>query len=176
MTSHILTGETSRTLVGAIYADRAAATAVASRLIAHVALATWQVSVLHPGDTAFARKLEPEREGIWHTLIRSHVVLGLAGMVLGAVIGGVMVMGNLMSAADSPGAVMAAAVGFCTMGGMMLGGLISLRPDHTRVNERLRGALAEGKWAVVVHPADTDQTRRVTDLLEGSGGEIVRSI
>ncbi|MFW5823969.1 MAG: hypothetical protein ACOCVV_03280, partial [Marinobacter sp.] len=56
---------------------------VAEELCQSTSLSPQQVSVIGPDDDHQGKALEPEDRGIWHTAIRSHVWLGLAGMAGG---------------------------------------------------------------------------------------------
>jgi hypothetical protein len=176
MSAHILSGEASRTLLAAIYPDHEAAERAAASVARRVPFVPWQLSVLQPGDSRFARKVEPERLGIKLTLIRSHVWAGLAGLIAGLLGSGLMIAMGWLGAHNSPGVVTATIATFCTMGGLMLGGLLSLRPDHAYVIEHLHNALAAGKWAVVARPTNKVQTREALSSLDASGGEVLRSV
>ena len=84
MSKMSLFGERSLTLVAATFSDRTTAVDAATALQAD--LPQTEVDLLRPHDANFARKMEPESQGIMRTAIRSHLVLGLAGLVLGAVV------------------------------------------------------------------------------------------
>lgn len=46
---------------------------------------------------------------------------------------------------------------FGTMFGLMVGGFLTIRPDHEAVIGPVREAMKEGRWAVVVHPTSREQ-------------------
>ena len=46
---------------------------------------------------------------------------------------------------------------FGTMFGLMVGGLLTIRPDHEAVIAPVREGVKSGRWAVVVHPASRQQ-------------------
>lgn len=176
MSSHALSGEASATLIAALYPDCMAATRAAQLLASQVSLADWQLSVIHPGDPFVINKAEPERRGIWHTVLRSHGWLGLAGFAIGLLGGGVMVRMDWFGASGTPGTVLATLSAFAAMAGLMLAGLISLRPDHGYVLARLHQALESGQWAVIARPANALQKRAALAALDSSGGRVLRSL
>jgi hypothetical protein len=176
MNAHILTGEASSTLIAAIYPDSLTAMQAARQLAGSVRFADWQLSVVHPGDPMMINKAEPERSGIWRTLIRSHAWLGLAGFTIGLAAGGLMIGMNWFGASSTPGTVLATLSVFTAMAGLMTAGLISLRPDHGHVLTHLREALDKGKWAVIARPANADQTKATLNALHASGGLVLRSL
>lgn len=171
-----LTGEVSNSKVAAVFANEAAAREVAARVRSTLQLADTQVQVITPADRTPGRKLEPESEGILRTLIRAHVVLGLLGVVAGAVVFGVLWARGLPWIVNS--AVMAAAVfvAFGAMGGLMLGGLVTLRPDHDLYINKVYDALGEGRSAVVVHAFSRQQNAQAEALLKGASGEVVSTL
>jgi len=135
-----LFGERSLTLVAATFPNRAAAVDAATTLQAE--LPQTGVDLIHPHDVNLARKLEPESQGIWRTASRSHLMLGLAGLVLGAVVAG----------------------------------LLTLRPDRSRVFTSIRERSVSGDWAVVAHPTSPSQSERAMASLRKAGGMAVRSL
>ena len=84
-----LTGEVSNSKVAGIFASESAARAEAARVHATLQLSDAQVQVVTPTDRTPGRKLEPESRGIFRTMIRAHVVLGLCGAVAGAPMNGI---------------------------------------------------------------------------------------
>lgn len=161
-------GERSLTLVAADFDDRASALAAASTLPDE------EVAVIAPGDPQVARKLEPDQRGIWWTMIRSHLILGTGGLLLGLAAAWVLTT-TWAAAASSPGftALFAAVMG--AFMGMMIAGALTLRPDHGLVIRHVRTALRRGRWAVVVHPVDGLQTRAALSALRAAGAEPMRS-
>ena len=60
--------------------------------------------------------------------------------------------------------------------GLLFGGLLSLRPDHYRVMAAVRKAIKRGRWAVISHPVNHDQTREVINELHRHRVNVVRSL
>ncbi len=177
MTGHPpLTGEVSNSKVAAVFTNEAAAREVAAQVRGQLQLSAAQVQVITPGGRRPGRKLEPESEGIFRTIIRAHVRLGLLGAVAGAVAFGVMWSLGIPMIVNS--AVMAAAVivAFGVVAGLMLGGLVSLRPDHDLYILKVYEALGEGRSAVVVHAFSQAQSTQAEALLKGASGEVVSTL
>lgn len=169
-----LFGERSLTLVAATFADRRSAADAATELRADMPQS--EVSLVRPSDAGFARKMEPESQGIWRTAIRSHLVLAPAGLALGAVVAATLLALGWPAAASSP---MLATLFFATLGlfaGLMLAGLLTLRPDRSRVTLSIRRRSRAGKWAVVAHPTSPEQSERAVARLRKAGGTVIRSL
>lgn len=177
----ILFGEQSLTKIAAIFDSRGRAETTALRLRQAAGMSESQIKLVGPQDTAgvvdapLSRKLEPESSGIWHTILRAHLVTGLIGMALGGVLYLILwMMGNL-SVASHPLLMLFVMLFFGTVFGSLLGGLLSLRPDHYRVMAAVRKAIKRGGWAVISHPVNHDQTREVINELHRHRVNVVRS-
>lgn len=57
----------------------------------------------------------------------------------------------------------------------MLGGLLTLRPDHAVVIRTLRRALKQHQWAVVVRPTSEAHAALAMNRLQQCGAEPLRS-
>lgn len=174
-------GERSLTKVAAVYESRASAETAVLRLRQVAGMNESQVKLVGPNDMAgvveapLSRQLEPEQAGIWHTLIRAHVVTGSIGAFSGALLSlGFMLAGN-NAILSSPLLSMGVMVFFGGIFGLMLGGLLTLRPDHYRVMAAVRKAIKRGRWAVVSHPVNHDQTMLIMTELRNRGTQVVRS-
>jgi hypothetical protein len=167
-------GEKSLTLVAATFSDQARATDAATELRAdmpHV-----EVDLVRPHDADFARKMEPESAGIWRTAIRSHLLLGPAGLLVGALVAATLVALEWPAAVTSP---MLTTLFLATLGlfaGLMLAGLFTLRPDRGSVTLSIRRRNRAGQWAVVAHPRSPAQSDWVVDRLRRAGGTVIRSL
>jgi hypothetical protein len=174
MTKVSLFGERSLTLVAATFADGMSAAGAATELRAD--MPQTEVNLVRPGDAGFARKMEPESQGIWRTAIRSHLALAPAGLASGAAVAATLVAFGWPAAASSP---MLATLFFATLGlfaGLMLAGLLTLRPDRSRVTLSIRRRSRAGKWAVVAHPTSREQSERAVARLRKAGGAVIRSL
>ncbi|WP_312305651.1 hypothetical protein [Pulveribacter sp.] len=172
-------GEKSLTKVVALFPDQAGAEAMIGRLLRLPGMEPSQVRLLSRQDLRthradlFGRKMEPEQRGIFHTAFRAHLVTGFAGFALGLVLYAYLMSTGHPMMTSSPLLAFIAIVGFATTFGLLVGGLITIRPDHVRVIAKTRSALRAGQWALVVHPTDSHQTQLAQELLEGSGASTV---
>jgi hypothetical protein len=169
-----LFGEHSTTIVAAEFNDRSAAEHAAAALNEDEGL-RGEVTVIGPDDPRVARQLEPEQRGIWHTAVRSHLLLGTVGAAAGAAAAGLLIAWPWPAAQSSPGLTILAAVVFGAFAGMLLAGLLTLRPDHGRVIRAVHEALARRHWAVVVRPLNAERAARAVDRLRAVGGAPLRS-
>ncbi|MDR7133658.1 hypothetical protein J2X06_000842 [Lysobacter niastensis] len=176
MAEHVITGEVSNSKVAAVLGNEVEAQRVADHLRRSLDLPRSQVQLITSRDPRVGRKLEPESHGIFLTMLRAHLWLGLAGAVVGALAFALLFSMGIPFIVNS--AVMAAGVlvFFGATAGLFLGGLVTLRPDHDPYILKIRGALEEGKCAVVVHALSHEQMKIAADLLQRSGGEVVRTL
>ena len=177
-----LFGERSLTNVAALFGDQQAARAAADRLVRTAGMQQAQVRLLSPSDArvsrrdVFGRALEPEQRGIWHTLLRTHVVGGVLGFALGLLVYWAFVSGGNPAVLASPRISFTAIVFLATAFGLMLGGFVALRPDRIALISTVRRALRKGAWVVVAHPVDDDQVERVTEMLADGSQRVLRSL
>lgn len=171
-----LFGERSLTLVAALFDSGAAAARAAGLLQRRQEGERCAVMVVEPNDPRLARKMEPESNGIWHTLLRTHGKLGAIGLMVGALAGTVLVAADWPAAAESPFMTIAMAAVYGVFVGMLVAGLLTLRPDRGRVIARVREATGHGRWAVVAHPRSPEQAAVARDELAGAGGDVLRSL
>lgn len=171
-----LIAEVSSSKVAAIFADAASAREVAGRLRAALQLDEAQVQVITPADPRPGSKLEPESRGIWRTMVRAHVRLGLLGAAAGAALFAILQAKGVPFIVNS--AVMAAVVlvGFGAVAGLFLGGLVTLRPDHDPYITKVFEALEQGRSAVVVHSFSRDQNAQAEEFLRHASGEVVATL
>jgi hypothetical protein len=134
------------------------------------------VAVICPGDPAVEFKLEPDDDGICRTLIRSHLLFGVSGSAAGVATALALVLAPWPAAAASPGFTMFFAAVMGTFFGMLVAGLITLRPDHGIVVGQLRSALHRGRWAVVAHPMSEAHARAALAAFRAEDGIVLRSL
>ena len=174
-------GERSVTKVAGLFASRGDADLAARGLLDSSGLSATQVNVFSPrdGDASRAdvlgRAMEPEQRGIWLTVIRAHVALCALGLLAGALLYAVLMAMDNPALRATPGMGLVALAGFGATFGLMVGGVLSLRPDHARLIALVRRGLRGGKWAVVAHPVDRRQTHAALKLLNGNCLQVVRS-
>lgn len=177
-----LFGEKSITKVVGLYSDAGDAQAAATKALALPGMVAQQVRLLGPKDARmsrrdlFGRSLEPEQRGIFRTIFQAHAVTGLAGALLGLLLYAWLYRSGQPMLLSSPVQAFIAIVGFATTFGLLLGGLIALRPDHIKLINSVRSALAQNRWALILHPTDAQQTQAAKDLLAASGAQVLSTL
>ena len=167
-----ITGELSNSKVAAVFANESAARQAAQGVAAALSLGAAQVQVITPAEAHPGRKLEPESRGIWRTIVVAHVKLGMAGIVVGLLAFAALYARGVPFIVNSPVAAALVMMFFGGVAGLMLGGLVSLRPDHDRYVQATRDAMAAGNTTVVVHAFSADQRHQAAELLRSNGGEV----
>jgi hypothetical protein len=172
-------GEHSLTVVAASFADRESAEKAASNLrLASPAThgEVGSVTVVPPGDPAMDRTLEPEDHGIWRTLLRSHLLFGIAGAAAGAAVAAMAVALQWPAATLSPMYTTLFAVMLGGFFGMLVAGLLTLRPDHGTVIRKVHEFSRRGRWSVVARPLDEAGSKAAFASLAAAGRGAVRSL
>ena len=171
-----LTGEVSNSKAAALFGTVQAAEATARRVRAELQLSHSQVQVLRPGEPRPGRKLEPESHGIFRTLIVAHVRLGIVGLIGGGLLFALMYWLGVPWVVNSPVAALSVFAAFGAVAGLLLGGLVTLRPDHDRYLLAVQEALKSGKSAVVVHAFSQEQRQEAEKVLKAESGETVSTL
>lgn len=169
-------GEKYLTKVAAVFDDGEQARAAAERVVRESGIASEQVRVLRPDDPAMARKLEPETRGIARTLARSHLTLGVAGLLVGLGAALVLIALDFILFTWNPLYTVIAFGFFGAIAGLLLGGLVSLRPDHDRLIAWVRASARDGQWFVLVHARDHQEERRAREALQALSGKVVGTL
>lgn len=129
-----------------------------------------------PHDYQWGKKVEPEGVGIWRTAIRSHVACGVIGLVAGLLIFACLYALGWTSVRTTPGMSLVAMAFFPTLLGLMVGGLLTVRPDHDAVIAPVREAAADGRWSVVVHPVTRRQRAAAIHMLTQTGAHVFSTL
>lgn len=176
MSDNPLTGEVADSKLAAVFETHREARDAADALILHSDLQAAQVKVIRPDSADVAIKLEPEGGGIWRTIVRAHIRLGVVGAVLGLVAFAILYSIGVPMVVQLPVVAALVLFAFGTVGGLMLGGLVALRPDHDRYVQATRDAMDEGRSTVVVHALSGDQQATAAAFLASRGGEVTRTL
>jgi len=176
MSNNPVTDEVSNSKVAAVFASRASARSAVDEMIAELSLQPAQVKLIAPDTADVDIKLQPEGGGIWRTIVVAHMKLGIAGAVLGIVAFAVMFAMDVRFVVSSPFAAGLSALAFGAVGGLLLGGLVSLRPDQDAYISATRDAISEGRTTVVVHALSAEQRTLAARFLSAQGGEVTQSL
>lgn len=171
-----ITGEVSNHKVAASFSSASFAQQAAADVTSALSLGLAQVQLVRPDERHPGHKLEPESSGIWRTIVVAHVRLGVAGVVVGVLAFAVLYETGVPFIVNSAVAALLVLVFFGAIAGLMLGGLVSLRPDHDRFVEATRDAMHEGRTTVVVHAFSAEQRTRAAEFLRARGGEVTSTL
>lgn len=176
MSDNPLTGEVSNSKLAAVFEDGTAARDAASAVIAAAHLQPAQVKLVGPDEPDVNIKLEPEGGGIWRTIVVAHLRLGILGAVIGAIAFAIMFWAGLPFVVRSPLAAGLVTVSFGAVGGLLLGGLVAIRPDHDRYIQATHDAMDARRTTVVVHALSQEERRSAQEFLAGRGAEVTRTL
>ena len=171
-----ITGEVSNHKLAAVFDSAATARDAAAALAEAVGLEPAQVQVIAPDEPRADAKLEPESRGIWHTIVLAHLRLGILGAIAGAVVFGLLFWLGVRFIVSSPWAAGPVLVGFGALAGLLLGGLVSLRPDHDRYIQATHEAMEERRTTVLVHAFSSEQQGAAAEFLAGRGGDVTKTL
>jgi hypothetical protein len=168
-------GESYPSKVGAVFQNVDQTQAALQTLVNQAGLAHGQISLVEPNDAAVDQKVEPETRGIARVLARSHIAFGAAGLLVGLLCALILVFSGLKAVESSPFVTLAVLGFFGAIVGLLLGGLVSLRPDHERLILTAKKAAEDGNWALIVHARDHRQSKVASDVLSNYSGKIVET-
>jgi hypothetical protein len=174
-----LIAERFPSMVGSVFDDAVSARSAILTLSRTPGLASAHVALVEPNDPDLARKLEPESRGIAHTMIRAHLTLGATGMALGLVLAFSLLAADIRMVTASPTTAIITLASFGLVFGLMLGGLVGLRPDHDVLILKAREYSAAGKWFVIVHVRNgkqRDHARQVLNELNEPDARALQSV
>lgn len=171
-----VSGEAIDHKLAAVFDNDADAQHSAEAVLEATSLDPDQVKVVRPGDTHPGWELEPEDRGIWRTLVRSHLWLGLLGALTGLAVFMVLFMIGVGFIVDNGLVAAAVLAALFAVLGLLLAGLVTLRPDHMPYIVTAQSALRAGKTVVAVHARDRNQLKEARKELQGRFGKTVSSV
>lgn len=171
-----LFGERYLTKVAAVFPNREWAQRAAADVQESAHVTGKQVQVIEPYDSEWERKVEPEGVGIWRTAIRSHVTLGVVGLIAGAFLYFVLWAMPVEAIRSTPWLSFIVISTFGMIFGLMAGGFVTMRPDHDAVVAPIREATKAGRWAVVVHASSQDEEKAIVAALNRTGTPVASTL
>lgn len=176
MTWQALFGERATTKIAGAFNQQDEANRTLDILKDEAGLVQKQLRLIAPHEQKFGTKLEPEIRGIARTAVRSHVVMGVGGLVLGIILWVILYASGWNLVRSTPGLSMIPFLFFPAIAGLMLGGLITARPDQTALITQVREAVGQGKWVVVVHPYSPQQCDSAEAVMKANAADVWRSV
>lgn len=171
MIGQALFGERARSKIAAAFDTQQEAEHALESLRTAADFGSGQLQLVAPFEKDYGRKLEPESQGVARTAAKTHLILGPIGLVLGVLVWIVLFAMDMAVIRSSPLVSAIAIIFFMTVAGLLLGGLLTARPDHQRVIQEVRSATEAGKWSVVVHPLSPAQHEVATAALHRQGAD-----
>ena len=163
-----LVGEHHAGMVSGIFCSEAEAKNAVESLVKEGDFESSHIDMVAPDDKEFEKKIEPESDGVGTTLFKSHIILGATGFLAGLLMAAFFTVLGPKFIQSSP---MFSTIAFGLIGlflGLIVAGVITLRPDHDGVINDTRQAIRSGLWAVVVHTADREEMYRAKIMMSGS--------
>ncbi|AFJ03744.1 hypothetical protein Q7C_2623 [Methylophaga frappieri] len=134
------------------------------------------INIIQPNDANLSHKIEPDSPGIAGTILKSHGVLGVVGLLAGLILASILITAGPTFTESNPGATYFA-LGFVgLMIGMMIAGAISLRPDHDPLITETVEASADNKWTIVVQAENRDGVNQAKQILSSRAVSITETI
>ncbi|WP_040576987.1 hypothetical protein [Methylophaga lonarensis] len=152
--------------LAAVFADKSAAINAEKTLLKEGEFTADSINIIRPEDDTLSKKIEPESTGIYQTLIKSHLWLGLAGIATGVILAGFLISVGPLYFQASPITTVLALAFFGMLAGMMLAGVVSIRPDHDLMINKTTEASQKRHWTLIVHVKNRDALSRAKDLLQ----------
>lgn len=176
MSANIISGESFDHKIAAVFINESEALNAAEQLRRNTRIRDAQIFIINPHDPRTGKGLEPEDKGIWKTLVRSHIWLGIAGAIAGLLFFALLMAIGIPFVVDNAYTTALILFVFGVVGGMMLGGLMTLRPDHEAYLINAREALKEGKFVVAVHAASSEQQEEAEKILNPEAKDTTSSL
>jgi hypothetical protein len=176
MADHLVTAEVSSSKLVATFPSVDTALDAADALVAATDIEKPQLRLIAPEEVDLDIALEPEGGNLWRTLVVAHVRLGLVGALAGLVLFVVLWSSGVPYVVGSPWAAAAVAIVFGAIAGLLLGGLVLLRPDHSPYIEAARRAREEGQTTIIVHALSAAQRARAAKFLGRCGGSVTQTL
>lgn len=162
--------------VAGIFNSAETAEAAQEKLIKQGHFRAKDIKIVRPHDAGISKKIEPTDSGIAATLVNSHVIIGISGLVFGLVLAYILIMLGPDMFSSSP-LLVYLALGFVgSMLGLMIAGGVSLRPDQDPLISDTVEASNEDKWSVVVQIDDDKANERAQSLMKETAVSVTHTL
>lgn len=119
-----------------------------------------------PHDPHFDQKIEPEDKNIGKTLLKTHLIFAVGGVVVGILISSLLLFLELSFMQVYVFETYIAISVICLFIAMLAAGFTSIRPDHDPLINDVRKATRAGKWVLIVHTDDSDKASKAKELMQ----------
>ncbi|MCF7220684.1 hypothetical protein [Marilutibacter chinensis] len=174
--SHAFPGEIHATQVAAVFDDDATALTAARRLQLGLRLGPGQVRVIHPREPVPRRKLESGTPAVRRTFVRALLTMGIGGALAGAALFVLLHLTGVAMIVSSTMISLLALTFFGAVAGLLIGGLVGLRPDHDAYVRTVLREIRHGRAAVIVHARNSGERDRADAMLTAAGGHTVTTL
>lgn len=165
MTSTI-SSEDNATKVAGIFDTKESAQQALDTLNSDNQFAQSNVKQVSPHDPSFDEKLEPEDKHIGKTLLKTHLVFAVGGVIIGIVISSLLLFLELSFMQMYVFETYIAISVICVFIAMLAAGFMSIRPDHDPLINDVREATRAGKWVLIVHTDDSHKASKAKELMQ----------
>ena len=123
------------------------------------------IEMIQPKDNHTSEKIEPESKAIARFITRSHFIFGGIGLLVGLAIASALVASGPMMTQSSPLYTYIALAIVGTFVGMLLAGLVSLRPDHDPLINDTVSAKRHNLWTLIVQTDGRKNLKKAHQLM-----------
>lgn len=161
-----ISNENHATKVAAVFDSEEQANNAFETLSQHTQFAQSNINFISPYDQDFDEKVEPEDKNIGKTLLKTHLLFAVIGLVVGILISSVFLFVDVEFMQNF---VFETYAGICTISvfiALLVAGFISIRPDHDPLINDVRKATSTGKWVLIVHTDTSNKADQAQQLME----------
>nr|WP_136250469.1 hypothetical protein [Ningiella ruwaisensis] len=167
MTTSAFTAADNR--LAAIYSSREALVSAKQKLISKLAIKQQSIEVIEPKDDAKSYKLEGESKPIGMKMLWVHLVYGAVGIAVGLMVGWLLVNYGPEFTQLNPTFTYIAMLSPGLFIGLFLSGLVSLKPQHDKLNQSVVKASKEDEWTLLIKLDECECDRGdVEDVINGT--------
>lgn len=135
-----------------------------------------QLTVIKPNDNEFSEKLEGDSRALGKLMWHSHLILGAAGLFVGAVVAFFLVSYGPAMTQQNPFWTYLALISPGLFTGLFVAGLLSLRPDRNLIIEKVKSAIKQNRFAIVVNLRKNQSGKEVLHVLRKHSIDSVEAI
>ncbi len=162
--------------VAGIFHSLEMAEAAQEKLIQQGHFKAGDIKIVRPNDAGISKKIEPGDSGIATTLANSHIIFGIGGLVFGLLVALVLITLGPDMFKSSPLLVFFALAFIGAMVGLMIAGVVSLRPDQDHLISDTVEASHENKWSVVVQIDNDEDNERAESLMKETAVSVTHTL